>query len=151
MQTGRPDTIGFLVGDLARLFRQRFEEAIAAEGLEITAGEARTLFHASASPGIRQSALAELMRVEPMTLVNFLDKLEARGLVARELDPQDRRAKLVQVTTSAGPVLDRVRPLADAVRAQACRGIDAAEVERTRAALLAMRRNLSKAGPEQPS
>lgn len=143
MQATAPDSIGFLIVDLARLFRQEFERSVAAEGLEVTAGEARTLLHASCWDGIRQAALAESMRVEPMTLSNFLDRLEARGLVSRAPDPEDRRAKLVAVTAAAKPLVERIGALAAGVRAHATAGLSAAEVAALRRALQTMRGNLS--------
>ncbi len=133
---------GFLVVDLARLFRQAFDRSIASEGLEVTAGEARTLLYAA--HGVeRQSALAERMRVEPMTLSNFLDRLEGRGFIRREVDPQDRRARLVRVTEEAKPLLDRIRAIAAGIRERATGGLSPAEVEALRRALQIMRSNLS--------
>jgi MarR family transcriptional regulator for hemolysin len=145
MSARAADSIGFLIVDLARLFRRDFERSVAAEGFDLTAGEARTLLHASSCVGVRQSVLAERMRVEPMTLTNFLDRLEARGLVARAPDPRDRRAKLVSVTAAAGPLVERIRTLAAEVRTHATRGLPAGEVEAFRRTLQAMRRNLAEA------
>ena len=144
------EATGFLIADLARLFRQNFERMIALEGLELTAGEARTLLHASFGEGERQAMLAERMRIEPMTLTNFLDRLERRGLVVREPDPADRRAKRVRVTPAAEPLLERIRALAAAVRAQATSGLSAAEIEQLHRTLQVLRSNLAET-PESRS
>jgi MarR family transcriptional regulator for hemolysin len=136
------ETTGFLVVDLARLFRHHFERAIASEGLGITAGEARTLLHASAESGVRQTVLAERMHVEPMTLSAFLDRLEADGLVRRVPDPSDRRAKLVRVTKAGEPLLKRIRAISSAVRERATAGLTPDQVEAVRSMLQAMRGNL---------
>lgn len=136
-------TTGFLVVDLARLFRQHFDRAVTEQGLGITAGEARTLLHAAQGDAVRQSVLAERMHIEPMTLCNFLDRLEARGLVSRQPDPADRRANLVQVTEAAGPLLERIKTAAAAIRERATAGLAATELEAIRHALQTMRGNLS--------
>ena len=149
MDDGSGETIAFLIGDAARLFRQRFEEALAVEGLDITVGEARTLFHAARGGGARQSVLAERMNIEPMTLVNFLDRLESRGWVRREVDPKDRRAKVVRVTEAARPLVERVDKIAADVRARASVGVSSREMSATRRALQAMRANLSDGHEEQ--
>lgn len=149
MSASIPDTLGFLVVDLARLFRQGFERALGAEGLDVTAGEARTLLHVSHSNGLRQSVLAERMRVEPMTLSNFLDRLEQRGLVRREPDPGDRRAKRVVVTEAAEPLVERIRAVAARVRERAAGGLSGEEVEAVRHALQVMRRNLGEDSGEE--
>lgn len=134
---------GFLVVDLARLFRQSFERQVAEEGLELTAGEARTLLHASYGDSVRQNVLAERMRVEPMTLTNFLDRLERRGLIVREADPDDRRAKRVRVAPAAAGLVERIRAIAAMVRAQATSGLSADEVEALQRTLQVMRANLA--------
>lgn len=142
------ETIGFLVGDLSRAFRQRFEAALADEGLEITTGEARTLFHASRRPGLRQNLLAERMGIEPMTLVNFLDRLERRGWIARDPDPADRRAKTIRVTEAARPLVERVESVAAKVRATAEAGLTLRELQVLRRALELMRSNLHAGASE---
>jgi DNA-binding MarR family transcriptional regulator len=136
-------TTGFLVVDLARLFRRHFERAVALEGLELTAGEARTLLHASHEEGVRQNVLAERMRVEPMTLTSFLERLERRGLIAREPDPGDRRAKQVRITPAAEPLVARIREIAAAVRRRATAGLTSKDVERLQRTLQVMRNNLA--------
>src|SRR5215204_1997200 len=91
------ETIGLLLVDAARLLRIQIDRALESAGLGLTAGEARTLAYVALYPASRQTALAAQMNVEPMTLVAFLGRLETRGLVAREPDPTDGRAKSVQL------------------------------------------------------
>jgi DNA-binding MarR family transcriptional regulator len=134
-----PDPITVLVLDTARLIRQRFERELEAAGLGITAGEARALLWAGRFPGLRQSALADKLNVEPMTLVGFLDRLEGRGLVERMTDPTDRRAKLVQPTPAAAPLIRKIEEIANAVRSDATGALDHDEEEALRSGLAAMR------------
>jgi DNA-binding MarR family transcriptional regulator len=145
-ETGEPLT--FLVLDLARLIRQRFEAELARAGLGITAGEARALLWAGRFPGLRQAALAEKLGVEPMTLVGFLDRLEDAGLVARAPDPDDRRAKLVRPTEAARPLIARIEAIALAVRRAAMGDLGERQIETIRAGLGRMRRALAEAGVE---
>ncbi|MGH2342893.1 MarR family winged helix-turn-helix transcriptional regulator [Segnochrobactraceae bacterium EtOH-i3] len=137
------ETIGFLLTDVARLLRQRTERAFDDAGLGLTSGEARTLAFASRFSGLRQAALAERMSVEPMTLVGFLDRLEARGLVERVSDPCDRRAKTVHLTPAAEEIVQRFRDIARGTREVATRDLTDADVEKLRAVLLHLRANLT--------
>lgn len=137
-------TLGFALVDAARLFRARMDRAFDDAGLGLTAGEARTLAYANIHPGQRQMALAEKMNVEPMTLVGFLDRLEAAGLVTREADPTDRRAKIVTLTEAAAPYLAGIRAAGLRVRAEATCGFSEAERELLRDLLLRMRENLAR-------
>jgi DNA-binding MarR family transcriptional regulator len=144
------ESLGFLIVDLARLFRREFERGVGEAGLSVTAGEARTLLHAAASPGgMRQIVLAERMHIEPMTLSNFVDRLEAQGLVSRQPDPADRRAKLVQVERAAKPLIARLKAISLGVRERACAGFPAADVARLRTMLQSMRGNLGEAAEER--
>ena len=110
------EALGFLVTDVARLLRAEFDRAIAAESLGLTPGEARALSHVARGSPVRQAVLAERMGVEAMTLSTYLDRLEERGLVVRETDPTDRRAKLVTTTEDAAAVLARIKAVGNAVR-----------------------------------
>lgn len=139
------EPITFLVLDAARLIRQRFERELEAAGLGMTAGEARTLLWAGRHPGLRQAALAEKLGVEPMTLVGFLDGLERAGLVTRETDPGDRRAKLVQPTAAAKPLVARIEAIARAVRERAMGALGERQAEAVRSGLERMRDALSAA------
>ncbi len=151
--------LGFLLVDAARLYRARFErtyDGVASQGVAgdgaslqgatggLTAGEARTLTYANLHPGLRQSALAEKMNVEPMTLVGFLDRLEALGLLRRLPDPRDRRAKIVELTAAAAPFLARIREIAALVRGEALAGFDDAEREALATMLVRIRENLAR-------
>ncbi|HEY8429111.1 MAG TPA: MarR family transcriptional regulator [Sandaracinaceae bacterium] len=144
MSTDAQIPIGFLLVDVARLLRARIDRAYESAGLGLTAGEARALAYARQYPGSRQSALAERMNVEPMTLVGFLDRLEARGLVRRAQDPADRRAKIVELTEEGLALAARVVALARAERERAQEGLSRRDVEALGRALAVMRANLSR-------
>ena len=135
-------SIGFLIGDIARLMRRHFETALSKAGTGRTVAEARTLAFVRRFPGLRQTALAERLGVEPMTLVGYLDPLEAAGLVERSCDPSDRRAKLVTLTTAATPVMEHIDSALLEVRYRALSGFDGGDVERIHNLLEALQSNL---------
>ncbi len=138
--------LGFILVDAARLYRARMDRAFTEAGLGITAGEARTLLHLDINPGLRQGALADRMSIEPMTMVGYLDRLEALGVIAREPDPSDRRAKIVRLTSEAGPLLTRIRAVAATAREEALEGVTPSERDTLRHALQLIRANLRAPG-----
>ncbi|MFG1479856.1 MarR family transcriptional regulator [Xanthobacter sp. V4C-4] len=140
--------LGFLLVDAARLYRARIDRAFTHAGLGLTAGEARTLAYADLHPGLKQSALAVKMNVEPMTLVGFLDALETRGLVARETDPKDRRAKIVRLTPAAAPYLAAVQSAAAVARGDALAGFTADDQAVLRDLLVRIRDTLARSREE---
>jgi DNA-binding MarR family transcriptional regulator len=137
------EPLGFLLLDVTRSLRARIDEALERAGLGLTPGEARALVHAARFDSVNQRALAAEMGIEPMTLVRYLDRLEERGLVRREVDPADRRAKHVRVTREAKVLLREVLALAREVRKEAMRGLSPAETAALRASLLTMRANMT--------
>lgn len=122
-----PHSFGFLLTDLARLFRAEFDRRISESGLGLTAGEARALAHIARAEGERQSVIAERLNVEAMSLSAMIDRLEARGLVTRKRDPADRRAKCISLTSSADEILTHVTAIAREISNDASRGIAKAD------------------------
>jgi DNA-binding MarR family transcriptional regulator len=143
-----PDSFGFLVTDVARLIRAEMDRRISEAGLGVTAAEGRTLSHAARAGVVRQNVLAERMGVEAMTLSATLDRLEAQGLIERQPDPTDRRAKLVHVTEKAGDMLERMAPISAALRTDASLGIAPDEWDRLLELLKTVRATLSAAKSE---
>ena len=49
-------------------------------------------------PPLTMSALADLLGTDASTVTGLVDRLEARGLIGRHVDPEDRRVKHLTVT-----------------------------------------------------
>jgi len=122
-----PNSFGFLITDLSRFIRGEMDRRIAQAGLGLTPGEGRTLAHAARAGIVRQNVLAERIGIEAMTLSAYIDRLEAKGLVERVPDPDDRRAKLVRLTEAAAEALGSVGAAAASVRADASASMDPAD------------------------
>ncbi|MBB3995450.1 DNA-binding MarR family transcriptional regulator [Sulfitobacter undariae] len=103
-----PDSIGFLINDLARQSRAIFEHEIEAANLTVTAAEARVLAHMARTGATRQHLLADSLGMTPMSVTGFLDRLEKSELVERTPDPKDRRAKIVTLTERASDILIQI-------------------------------------------
>lgn len=138
-----PNSFGFLVTDIARLYRAELDRRIAAAGLKLTPAEARTLVHVARNEPVRQTVLAERMGIEAMTLSGHLDRLENHGMVERITDPEDRRAKQVRLTPAAEPVLADVIRISRETREVAACTLPEVEWKRLNALLIDMRDNLT--------
>lgn len=117
------DTLTFLISDSARVLRAAFERRIVQAGLEVTPAEARTLLNVEILKDGRQLDIAARMGIEPMTVCAFLDKLQAAGLIERQPDPTDRRAKQVVLTPKSHDLVKRIRHELDQLIAQATEGL----------------------------
>ncbi|WP_173934238.1 MarR family winged helix-turn-helix transcriptional regulator [Chelativorans sp. Marseille-P2723] len=114
-----PDTIGFLIGDIARLIKADLDRRIVSAGIGVTPGEARTLLHAARAGEVRQNVLADRMGLEAMTLSAYLDRVEERGLIRRVPDPSDRRAKLVRLTDAGVAAVQAIMQVTKDIRLRA--------------------------------
>lgn len=97
------ETTSDLLMTAARAMRRAFGEAMADHG--VTPSQARALRIVTELGPVRLSVLAEHLRIAPRSATEVVDALEERGLVARQPDPDDRRATCV-VPTAEG---DRLR------------------------------------------
>ncbi len=61
-------------------------------------------------PGIDQKTLAATIAYDTSTIAGVIDRLEARGLLARQVSPADRRAKLLTPTPEGIQTLAAVVP-----------------------------------------
>lgn len=141
-------TLGFLLHDVARLLRKRFEQR--AKELGLTRSQWQTLAYLANNEGIHQSGLAEILEVEPITLVRILDKLSERGLVERRQHPTDRRIWLLYMRDEAHPLLAQMREIGNATRSEALEGVSAEEREQLFQILSSMKANLIQACRNPP-
>ncbi|AIA00551.1 transcriptional regulator [Streptomyces noursei ZPM] len=74
-------------------------------------------------PAIDQSRLGDLTGIDQATLAPLVHRLELRGLLTREVDPTNRRRKLLTLTDDGNATLDRIRPLSEAVDASILGGL----------------------------
>ncbi|THD35765.1 MAG: MarR family transcriptional regulator [Sphingomonas sp.] len=134
------DSLGFLISDVSRLMRRRFDER--ARQLGATRAQWRTLTMLSRNEGINQGALAELLEVEPITLCRMIDRLEESGLVERRRDPGDRRAWQLFLTEKSTPMLADLRVTADELFEQVLIGMSESARDALSASLNLIRANL---------
>ena len=90
-----------------------FEERLA--GMGISSPEGHLLSYLS---GYAPSPIAELVRVfgfRHSTMTSLLDRLETRGLVARSVNPEDRRSFVVRLTRKGKSAARKVRKLVDEI------------------------------------
>ncbi|WP_411976546.1 MarR family winged helix-turn-helix transcriptional regulator [Sulfitobacter faviae] len=107
----------FLLLDITRILRLEFERKVQKAALGITPSEARTLANIARFGALNQNKLSDLTGFGAMSAARVLKNLEAAGLVSRSADPNDRRAKIVQVTQKAAPLLTALKDVGEEVDA----------------------------------
>jgi len=142
MESNAP-TLGFLLHEVARLLRRRFEQN--ARGSGPTRSQWQVLAYLAKTEGINQSGLADLLEIEPITLCRIVDKLQRLGLIERHPDPSDRRAWLLHLTPAARPKLSQLRRLGEVTRGEALAGVTKADTECLLRTLQVLKANLTDA------
>ena len=142
MLWNRPDPVfGFLVHDISRMLRKRFDRR--ARDIGLTKSQWIVLAHLARHEGIHQGGLADILELEPATLARHLDRLEDTGWIERRSDPSDRRAWRLHLTGKATPVLEKMGDLVEITTQEALTGLSREERERLQAQLLTIRANLT--------
>lgn len=95
-----------LMAKLVSLFHKEYEEAAAARSL--TGAQAKVLALLRRGP-MPMRHIAQTMSCEPSNITGIVDRLESRGYVTREADPQDRRVKLVAATEAGHEASEELR------------------------------------------
>jgi DNA-binding MarR family transcriptional regulator len=136
MPTGK-DTGATASRRLAYLFKhaERLMADLNAEvltPLDIHARDLGVLLMIDRSGPASQQQIAERLGVDPTTLVALIDALEAKGILARRPDADDRRRNVVELTAAGRRALGRATAASDAAEADLLAPLSAAEGEQLR-------------------
>lgn len=133
----------FTLNDVARMLRTYADHKAAQFG--ITRAQWVVLVRLDRSEGLKQSELAEVLDLQPISLTRLLDKLAECGLIERRPDPIDRRAKRLFLTPAARPLLEKLGNLGEDLMATALAGVEPDSVEHMIAQLDIVKENLRQA------
>jgi MarR family transcriptional regulator for hemolysin len=130
----------FLINDVGRLLRTYADQQARQFGM--TRAQWAVLARLEYAEGLKQSELAELLDLQPITLTRLVDRLCTNGLIERRADPSDRRAKRLYLTAQARPLMNRLADLGENMMASVLEGLDAAKIEQMTTNLSGVRDNL---------
>jgi len=125
VQPGVGRNFGFLVHDVSRLIKRRFDRKARQTGLPITRRQAAVVLYIARNEGVSQSEVATWLDLEPIALVRMLDKLNEEGLVERRSHPTDRRVRTLWLTAAARLVVTQILAINKAIREEAFAGMPA--------------------------
>ena len=111
----------------SRLLRNYIDHR--AKGRGTTRAQWIVLFRLRDQEGLSQVDLAEVLELQPISLVRLLDRLVEHGLLERRPDPKDRRANRLFLTPSGRQLVDDLDSLRDAVAIDVLQDIPAQAIE----------------------
>jgi MarR family transcriptional regulator, transcriptional regulator for hemolysin len=97
----------------SRLLRNYIDHRAKARGT--TRAQWIVLFRLRQQEGLSQVDLADVLELQPISLVRLLDRLVEHGLLERRHDPKDRRANRLFLTASGRQLVDDLDSLRDAI------------------------------------
>ena len=130
----------FTIMDVARLLKTYADQR--ARQLGISRAQWAVLMRIDRNEGLKQSELADMLDLQPITLTRLLDRLADNELIERRADPNDRRANRLYLRPAAKPLLDRLAVLGDDMMETVLDGLTSASIERMLKELGAVKDNL---------
>jgi DNA-binding MarR family transcriptional regulator len=107
----------------SRLLRNYIDNR--AKGRGTTRAQWIVLFRLRQQEGLSQVDLAEVLELQPISLVRLLDRLVEHGLLERRPDPRDRRANKLFLTPDGRQLVDDLDSLRDDIATDVLRDIPA--------------------------
>lgn len=120
--------IAFTIMDVARMLRTYADQR--ARQFGISRAQWGVLIRIDRTEGLKQSELAEILDLQPISLTRLLDRLAENGLIERRPDPNDRRANRLFLKPAARPMLEQLAGLGTDMMETVLAGIDAQANER---------------------
>jgi MarR family transcriptional regulator for hemolysin len=113
----------------SRLLRNYIDHR--AKGRGTTRAQWIVLFRLRQHEGLSQVDLADVLELQPISLVRLLDRLVEHGLLERRPDPKDRRANRLFLTRAGHQLVDDLDSLRDAIAIDVLREIPDAAIGTT--------------------
>jgi DNA-binding MarR family transcriptional regulator len=130
------DDLGAL---LARATRRLLDaERPLLAGRDLSMWDYVVLSRLAAAPAETQLSLAQAIGYDKSRLIGLLDELESAGLLTREPDPKDRRAKVISLTAAGKSRQERARRDIRAMERRLLAGVDPADVDLLRKLLASL-------------
>lgn len=127
-------SLGLLFRQLRDAMWARMERELAHAGHDLTFSQYIAIKTLAKGTTASVTDLARAAEINPGAMTRLLDRLEARGLLTREADPNDRRALHIHLTDAGRAMWNDIDQCGRRVRERAFRGID----EATRARLIGL-------------
>jgi MarR family transcriptional regulator, transcriptional regulator for hemolysin len=135
--------IVFTIMDVARMLKTYADQR--ARQFGISRAQWAVLIRIERSEGLKQSELAELLDLQPISLTRLLDRLADNGLIERRADPNDRRAKQLYLTPAARPLIARILDHVEDLAGTVLEGIEPKDIDVMLGRLGTVRDNLRRA------
>lgn len=133
----------FELSDVARALRTHIDQRAREHGM--TRAQWAVLNRLQRTEGATQAEMAELLEIQPISLMRLVDRLCAQGLVERRAHPRDRRVNLLHLTDDGRALLERMVPLGREIAGEVLGSLSESQAAELLNMLLAIRKNIKGA------
>jgi MarR family transcriptional regulator for hemolysin len=132
----------------SRLLRNYIDNRAKSRGT--TRAQWIVLFRLRQQEGLSQVDLADVLELQPISLVRLLDRLVEHGLLERRPDPRDRRANRLFLTRSGRQLVDDLDSLRDSIATDVLRDLPSEAIQTSLETLRDIKERI-KGGSEGPA
>ena len=123
--------LGFYINRVSYLMTEEIEKRFAQAGLNIVAQDFAILVRLKNEGTVSQARIITLMMRDKTTITRRIDGLVKKGLVARVVNPDDRRCMDIQLTAAGMEILENAFPMASSFQQELIQGVEEEAVEVT--------------------
>ena len=134
--------------ETSRLLRNHIDQRAKSRGT--TRAQWIVLFQLREKEGLSQVDLADVLELQPISLVRLLDRLVDHGLVERRSDPHDRRANQLFLTAAGRRLVDDLDSLRDSIASTVLADLPAATIRAGLEALVSVKEHVKHLEPSAP-
>ena len=121
----------------SRLLRNYIDHR--AKGRGTTRAQWIVLFRLREQEGLSQVDLADVLELQPISLVRLLDRLVEHGLLERQHDPRDRRANRLFLTAAGRQLVDDLDSLRNSIAQTVLQDVSSEAIQTTLETLRAIK------------
>ena len=121
------DMPGHLIRRLHQKSTQVFLREMKRAGHDLTPVQFAAMEALRGSDGMDQAQVAQLIAYDRATIGGVIERLEKRGLLRREVNRRDRRARLVSLTDEGRALVEALMPVVRGFQDDILDGLDAEE------------------------
>src|ERR1700736_2952682 len=118
----------FALFEMQRMLRLYADKQARRHGL--TRAQWAVLAKLERTEGLKQTEIADLMEMQPITLTRLIDKLCDAGLIERRSDETDRRVNRLYLTEAAKPLMAKLATLRAEITQTALASLSNADTHR---------------------
>lgn len=140
-----PPELGRMIAYCGHLGRLSNEQLLRQAGYDVTPVQTHLLHHLACwagEQGASQRELERKLRLKPSTVNGIVDRLEAKGYVARRASPQDGRIRLVSLTEAGRSKVQDFHAIVEETERRFTAGLSEQEREQMRKLLIRIIENL---------